>query len=115
MLSTTRVLGGASATLTIDEPELFPVFVSPPPETEAVLVIEAGAVGEIFTSKLISREAPAAKAVVLVQLRAVAVVAVQINPATIGDVAIVSPVGIVSVTEKVAVVGPLPEFVGVIE
>lgn len=91
--------GATTVTDTVFEALLLFVTVSPPPETLAVLVMEAGALAAILTLSVISgAETPAGMVVLRVQLATVLVEAAQSHPVPNVIVASVKPVGKVSVT-----------------
>src|SRR5450631_4480295 len=85
----------------------FVVSVSPPPETVAMLVSEAGAFGATFTVTAMGKVwLPTGNDPTLVQ---VSVATVQIQLAPVIAVAVI-PTGNVSVTVMVPLVGPPPVF-----
>ena len=102
--------GLTAATLIIDDPALFPVLASPPPLTFTVLVMEAGAFEAILACMVMAELEPAAKATARVQVIVELPEQVQLVP--VADVT-VNPVGIMSVTVMVPLVGPLPPLVTV--
>ena len=102
----------AGETVTVTVPELLPVFVSPPPLTDAVFVMLAGALGETFTSKVMGGAlAPAPIAPARAQLADVNVEAAQSQPAPAGVPITESPAGIGSVTLIGPTVAPVPTLV----
>ena len=87
---------------------LLPEFDSPAVATAAEFVIDAGALDEILACKVIVEVVPAAMAVLRVHVTVAPTVQVQFAPEA--EVT-VRPVGIISWTVIVPVVGPLPPFV----